>query len=176
MIEVEIKVPISDKNKIIQKLKNIGFIFKKSVIQKDIYFQHPSRNFVKTDEALRIRETPEEVFLNYKGPKIDTTTKTREEIEISLKNGKNLIKIFEKLGFQKVILIEKKREIYELDEIKASVDMIKGLGDYLELEILLDNRKQLDTKRELLFSILDRLGISKDKIIRKSYLELLLKI
>jgi len=54
--------------------------------------------------------------------------------------------------------------------------MIKGLGDYLELEILLDNRKQLDTKRELLFSILDRLGISKDKIIRKSYLELLLKI
>ncbi len=176
MIEVEIKVPISDKNKIIQKLKNIGFIFKKSVIQKDIYFQHPSRNFVKTDEALRIRETPEEVFLNYKGPKIDTTTKTREEIEISLKNGKNLIKIFEKLGFQKVILIEKKREIYELDEIKASVDMVKGLGDYLELEILLDNRKQLDTKRELLFSILDRLGISKDKIIRKSYLELLLKI
>ncbi|MHA1252783.1 MAG: class IV adenylate cyclase [Candidatus Helarchaeota archaeon] len=77
MIEVEIKVPISDKNKIIQKLKNIGFIFKKSVIQKDIYFQHPSRNFVKTDEALRIRETPEEVFLNYKGPKIDTTTKTQ---------------------------------------------------------------------------------------------------
>ncbi|MHA1310984.1 MAG: class IV adenylate cyclase [Candidatus Helarchaeota archaeon] len=176
MIEVELKVPIADKNMIAGELKKIGFVFKKSIIQNDTYFQHPIRDFAKTDEALRIRETPEEVFLSYKGPKLDEITKTREEIEISFDNSKNLKKIFEKIGFKKVIVINKTRELFEMDEIKAAIDIVEHLGAFLELEILCENKETMPDKRETLFSILKKINISQNSIIRKSYLELLLKI
>ncbi|MHA1268801.1 MAG: class IV adenylate cyclase [Candidatus Helarchaeota archaeon] len=176
MIEVEIKVPIDDKSTIVEKLKKIGFNYKKVVRQEDVYFQHPERNFVKTDEALRVRESLEGTFLNYKGPKLDSETKTREEIEIYFEDNGNLIRIFEKLGFQKVFIVKKSREIFEKNEIKASIDNVEGLGLFMELEIICEDRKELDIYREKLFSILRQINISKNKIIRKSYLELLLKI
>ena len=174
MIEVEIKVPIDDKNTIIKKLINIGFIFKKTIKQSDIYFQHPTRDFAKSDEALRIRRTLDGCYLNYKGPKLDKTTKTREEIEIFLKESENITKIFEKLGFKKVFIVEKTREIYKFNEITASIDSVKSLGTFMELEILIKEDKDLSENREKVFSILKKMNISKEKIIRKSYLELIL--
>ncbi|MBD3230482.1 MAG: class IV adenylate cyclase [Candidatus Lokiarchaeota archaeon] len=176
MIEVEIKVSINDKNIMIEKLKRIGFKFKESVNQKDIYFQHPKRNFVKTDEALRIRETSEGTYLNYKGPKLDKTTKTREEIEIFFANGKKIIKIFEKLGFKQVSTVEKTRDIYLYNDINASIDSVKSLGDYIEFETLINSKNNMKKKRDELFSLLDDLNISRKKLIRKSYLELLLDL
>ena len=50
--------------------------------QSDLYFNHPARDFAKTDEALRLRSVGDEHFITYKGPKLDATTKTRQEIEL----------------------------------------------------------------------------------------------
>jgi adenylate cyclase class 2 len=176
MIEVEIKVPIDDKSIIKEGLKKIGFSFKKTIQQKDHYFQHPLRNFAKTDEALRVRKTFDGSLLNYKGPKLDKMTKTREEIELKIQDADKLIQILDKIGFREVFLVEKSREIYKSGKITASVDSVKDLGDYLELEILSKEKEDIEKSRNELFSILEKIHLSKDKMIRKSYLELLLKI
>ena len=55
--------------------------------RSDRYFAHPSRDFARTDEALRLRRIGEFNFITYKGPKLDATTKTRREIEIGLADG-----------------------------------------------------------------------------------------
>ena len=52
--------------------------------QVDRYFNHPSRDFTVTDEALRLRSTPAGVAVTWKGPRLDTTAKTRREIELPL--------------------------------------------------------------------------------------------
>lgn len=176
MIEVEIKVPINDKSIIIEGLKKIGFSFEKTVQQKDHYFQHPLRNFAKTDEALRVRITSDGSLLDYKGPKLDKITKTREEIELSIQDPDKLIQILEKIGFKLVLIVEKSREIYKSGRITASLDSVKNLGNYLELEILSKEKENIEKSRNELFSILEKINLSKDKMIRKSYLELLLNI
>ena len=67
------------------KFKKIG-----KFTHSDEYFQHPCRDFQKTDEALRVRTTSlakdknKFHYLTYKGVKLFEVGKTRQEIEYSI--------------------------------------------------------------------------------------------
>ena len=174
MIEIEIKVKIDNKDEIIEKLKKLGFKFIKKKFQEDIYFNGSNRDFKKTDEALRIRDDNGTFFITYKGPKLDNVSKTREEIEVKIEDKEKMRLILKKLGFKEVPPIRKIREIYKRGDIIASIDNVEGLGIFLELEKSISD-SEITKKDEILNELLDllkSLNISKDKIIRKSYLEL----
>lgn len=172
MIEVEIKVKIDDKNKVVEQLKKLGFKFIKKKFQEDIYFNGIDRDFRETDEALRIRDEDGNFFVTYKGPKIDKISKTREEIEVKIEDKEKMRQIFKKLGFKEVPPIRKIREIYKKEDIEASIDDVEGLGLFLELEKSISDINEKDKVLEEMMEILKALNISKDNIIRKSYLEL----
>ena len=61
MIEVEIKVKISDPNLMRKKFKENNGIYKLSLDHEDTYFNMPKglRDFRQTDEALRLRKSIE---------------------------------------------------------------------------------------------------------------------
>src|SRR5262245_15405794 len=82
--EVEQKHRVTDKAALIARLQERGAILDEPIEQSDQYFTHPCRDFATTDEALRIRVVGDKSFVTYKGPKLDTTTKTRREIELPL--------------------------------------------------------------------------------------------
>ena len=84
VIEVEMKFAVPDEVEILQHLVKWKVEFGQSERQVDLYFFHPIRDFADTDEALRIRRTESRVDVAYKGPRLDTTTKTRQEIEVSV--------------------------------------------------------------------------------------------
>ena len=172
MIEVEIKVKIDDKDEVVEQLKNLGFKFIKKKFQEDIYFNGIDRDFRETDEALRIRDEDGNFFVTYKGPKIDKISKTREEIEVRIEDKEKMRQIFKRLGFKEVKPIKKIREIYRKGDIEASIDDVEGLGLFLELEKSISDINEKDKVLEELIEILKALNISKDNIIRKSYLEL----
>src|ERR1700688_1176895 len=72
-------------------------------VQVDRYYAHPARDFAQTDEALRIRRIGQANYVTYKGPKLDTTTKTRRELELPLAPGDagaaGFAELLEALGF-----------------------------------------------------------------------------
>ena len=82
--EVEQKFPVDDLATIAARLDMLGASVSKPKTEEDLYFAHPSRDFAETDEALRIRRKGDATFITYKGPKVDTTTKTRRELELPL--------------------------------------------------------------------------------------------
>ena len=55
MIEVEAKAKINDFNETRDKIKNLGAKLTKIEHQEDLYFNSPTVDFARTDEALRIR-------------------------------------------------------------------------------------------------------------------------
>jgi predicted adenylyl cyclase CyaB len=61
MIEVEIKVGISNPGEIREKLEKNNAYFKSKLIHQDTYFNMPKglRDFKETDEALRVRKSLE---------------------------------------------------------------------------------------------------------------------
>ena len=54
-IEVEIKLKIRDKNRLIESLRDVGFQQGDLVSESDIYYTSRHHDFEKLDEALRIR-------------------------------------------------------------------------------------------------------------------------
>ncbi len=176
MIEVELKAKISNIDEISNFLLKLGARLNKEIEEFDEYFQHPCRDFTKTDEAFRIRKISSEdkYRITYKGPKINTISKTREEIELRIDDIKGFTKILDRLGFKSVGKVEKKRKSYQLNEITISLDTVKGLGNFIEMEILVKNKDEINSKLNILFSFGEKIGIKKEDYIQRSYLELLL--
>ncbi len=179
MIEVEVKAKIENFEDMEKKLKNLGAIKSKKEYQEDIYFNSPIVDFAKSDEALRIRTTTENdsknIFITYKGPKIDSKSKTREEIEISIEDSEKCSKIFEHLGFKKVRTVRKNRQYYTYENFEISLDDIEGLDPYMEIEIALDDGKDYNEAQNKIFELFSKLDVE-EGFERTSYLELLEKL
>jgi adenylate cyclase class 2 len=173
LFEVEIKAYIDDLVRLERQLTQLGAIYHKTLHQSDLYLQHPIRNFAQTDEALRIRISNDQSYLTYKGPKLDSTSKTREELELEIEDPDKLTKLLRKLGFITIKKVVKTRRRFLLDDVIISIDHIEKLGYFIELELDVQSQEEISTARERLFEILKEINISKDKLERRSYLELL---
>ncbi|MFX0136042.1 MAG: class IV adenylate cyclase, partial [Candidatus Hodarchaeota archaeon] len=155
MIEVEIKVRISNPELIRKKFEEHNGIYKISLLHEDTYFNMPKglRDFKKTDEALRLRKaiefnkndkTMEQTinnYLTYKGKKIDNSTKTREEIDIKLEDIERMKALLKELSFHEIFTVRKERELYEFEfktyHIEALIDYIPLLKQhFIEVEYL----------------------------------------
>lgn len=180
-IEVEIKLRISDKKRIEKTLKEIGFRKAKLVMESDTYYMADHHDFVGLDEALRVRSTENKITgersaaITYKGAKLDNTSMTRQELETSVGDGNICREILERIGFQPVPVVEKLRQYYHRDNITACVDAVTNLGDYLELEIIVDAKDKREDALDQLEQILHTLGYSMQDTTRTSYLSMLLK-
>jgi adenylate cyclase class 2 len=177
--EVEQKFPVPDLTDVEKKLDALGARFEATIRQSDGYFAHPSRDFSQTDEALRIRRVGDRNYVTYKGPKIDTTTKTRREIELPLDSGESgagqFGELLEALGFTSVAAVEKTRRtatlLYQGRSVEVALDTVDGLGTFIELELVTDE-EGLVSARELLAALATELALTNPE--RRSYLELLL--
>ena len=176
MIEVEVKAKIDSFEDMKVRLNKINAIKTKTEEQIDRYFNSPVKDFAQTDEALRIRETRTDdahnLFITYKGPKIDSKSKTREEVEMKIEDSDKCSRIFENLGFKEVRTVKKNREYYRLDRFIISLDDVEGLNPYMEIEVELEDGCDYNEAQEKIFDLFKDLGIT-DGFERTSYLELL---
>jgi adenylate cyclase class 2 len=174
LFEVEVKAQVEDAAAIESRLLQIGVIFQKEIHQSDTYFQHPMRDFARTDEALRIRITDDKNYLTYKGAKIDSTSKTREEIELEVQEPFKLVELLTKIGLIPIKKVVKSRKSYSFGDITISLDNVEELGSYIELELAVSDKTQIPPARTRLFSLFKQLEISSKNFERRSYLELLM--
>ena len=77
ILEVEIKAYCDNTSALRESLYSIGADYIETRDEQDIYFNHPSRDFGKTDEALRLRFINGKCKVTYKGPKVSSETKAR---------------------------------------------------------------------------------------------------
>ena len=179
--EVEQKFPVPDMTVVEKRLAELGVVVADWRLEVDLYFAHPSRDFAHTDEALRIRRIGEANYVTYKGPKIDRTTKTREEVELSLPAGPQGYaegrRLLEALGFRPVAEVRKRRRKAQIDwkgrQVEASLDEVDSLGSFVELE-LIASADDVESAKETILDLASSLGLSGSE--RRSYLELLLDL
>jgi len=180
MIEVEFKVqvPKDEFAKAMTKLIFDNVFQKEKISMEDLYFQHPCKNFKKTDEALRVRQIGDKILIAYKGPKLTKKAKTREELEIRVVAEFSSVKaFFEKLGFAPILTVKKERTTFVTSQgIKVSFDVVDELGTFIELETEIPDKDKISYHEQQMMSFLkDYLNVKKGKLVRKSYLELLLE-
>ena len=176
-MEIEIKVPVRDERGTERKLKKLRARLIKIENQTDTYYSAPDRDFARTDEALRIRCAGRRKTLAYKGPKIDTRSKSREEVETEVEDAEKVAKILNFLGYKKVATVRKRRKIYRLSRpshFTISLDRVQKLGSFLEVESV-GSERDLPRLRNGAFELIEKIGVKRTECIRESYLEMMLK-
>ncbi len=175
MIETEVKARVDDARKMEKAIIAMGATSIGIQDQADTYYNAPHRNFEKTDEALRIRVENGNAFLTYKGPKMDTVSKTRQEFQTAIKDTETMGNILTSLGFFPVAMVTKRRKNYRVGDFFISIDEVRNLGDFIEIEMQAEDSGKYQEKVESIFKFMEKLGITREATIRQSYLEMILE-
>lgn len=185
-VEVEIKLKIREGGMVSLQnaLKSQGFVTGDTVIESDLYYTSSHHDFIRLDEALRVRTietlrngTVESVssVLTYKGPKLDQRSMARKELETSIGDATVCDEILRSIGFSPVPPVRKKRQHFLKEDVTACIDSVDGLGDYLELEIIVPSESQRETALKRIEALLIFLGYSMSDTTRISYLSMLMQ-
>lgn len=201
MIEVEIKLPLRRRGdteetaRIAAKLCDMGFRKAARFRQRDTYFDNAAGEIRTGGKALRIRETGDLIRgsvtaeLNFKGPRMDQVSMTRQELETEVGQAETGRRILAALGYFPVRPeVVKERTEYRLDGITACLDRVEGLGAFLELEILAEEEtpgsrkdgkpahsdgEETRTALQKLEALLEELGYQMSGTVTRSYLSML---
>ncbi len=177
--EVENKFRVADPAHLRQRIEALGAEYRGMESHSDSYFNHPSRDFRQTDEALRIRNANGEICLTFKGPRFNTGIKIREEIELPLAPSPNAeqsaIAILHRLGFQFVACVKKRRDVYHLSKdrwsIEICLDDVDQLGTFAEIELIAE-ADDLGQAKQLVIDLQHELDLGEPE--SRSYLKMLL--
>lgn len=179
MIEIEIKLPLSNAAETEKRLIEMGFTPTETVCETDIYFNSSAHDFRKTDEALRIRTIKDIVtnemhsVITYKGPKLDLVSMTRTELETEVADAEVCRRMFISLGYDKQYRVCKNRRSLQKNGMTACIDRVEDLGNFMELEMMAEDLTTKDVCLEQMEQVLRQAGLSMADTTRTSYLTML---
>ena len=163
MQNIEIKARINNTEKICHILKVSKYKFVGNDHQIDTYFNVNRGRFKLRESSLSGPHLIIYMRDDLSGPK------SSEYQIISVKNEVGLKHLLKKtLGIRNVI--EKSRKIYLYKNVRIHLDQVKKLGNFLELEAVMDednNSRKMEIRK--IKSLLVRLGIKDENLIKGSY-------
>ena len=184
MMEIEAKIRVSALEPVRKRLRDLKAEHLGVVVERDVYFNAPHRDFAVTDEALRVRYsggvpvsggTPgpgEAPVLTYKGPKLPGDgPKAREEICVSVVEGDLLEQMLDRLGFRPTAEVVKERDLYRREGATIALDTVESLGTFIEIEAPMGLSRTEAVRR--IRTIAEELGV-RGESLSVSYLEMLL--
>ncbi len=165
---------------LLQRVRELGGSWTTTERHQDTYYAHPSRDFSRTDEALRIRTINDQHFVTYKGRRLNTETKTRPELELPLgptaSGTEKWDELWQALGFSPVGTVSKSRRKSTLTHagwlVTVDLDDVDAIGSFVEIELITD-AEQIPAAQAALQDIAAQLELT--EVVRKSYLRMYLE-
>ena len=137
-VEIEAKLKVDSLPEVEQKLTELDAEFVAEQLQTDYFFDDTNAILTTTDRCLRLRqqsvEGSEKFFLTYKGAKEKNNFKKRQEVEVEVMDAESTQKLLSALGYEKVLVVEKKRSLWQFDRCIVALDQLPLLGDFVEIE------------------------------------------
>jgi len=149
-IEIEIKVSVEHEKPLLDFLeKNGELVLEKRQI--DEYFSPSHKSFLDVrpvSEWLRLRNADGKFSINYKNWYTDESGKGShcDEYETAVEDLKQARQILEALKFKSIVKVDKLRRSWLYKGYEISVDSVKNLGDFVEIEYK-GKDKEVDPKR-----------------------------
>ncbi len=163
-LEVELRARVDES--ILQK---ISVPLESQSDEYDSYFRYdPDTN---KDWVVRIRRRQERFFLTFKSnKKFGEGAWSEINLEIDKETSKKFRDFFISNGFILDVEIVKNRKTFYHEDLEINIDDIKGLGMFIEAEIMTND---IEMGKEKIKKFFQSLGISDDQIINKGYVALI---
>lgn len=184
MKEIELKIKITDdQHKVLADWLTENAEFKGEEHHQEYYLNNPEHTFkymhkngyLDAKDYLRIRMTNKGNTINMKRWEIDpesNASKNIAEFESEIAEPQKLLNIFDALGYTDNILVDKTRQKYVAGNLEIVVDTLKGLGVFVEIEVL-DHDDDTDKAMNQIFEFLKKLGITKFSKQTRGYTSML---
>jgi adenylate cyclase class 2 len=177
-IEVELKFPLMNHEELAESLNTIAKK-QEATSQKDTYYIPKHRNFLEKtpiSEWLRIREEKDKITVNYKNWHDAPGGKTIscDEFETGIDNAEIMKNIFRVLDFKEIIIVEKTRNTWHYKDVLISIDMVEGLGNFIELEAN-GSFPDIQKAKDHLYRILNEINAKVGEQDHKGYPHLVLE-
>jgi predicted adenylyl cyclase CyaB len=70
-------------------------------------------------------------------------------------------------------VVRKQRSLYLIGQTRVHLDQVEGLGDFLELEVVLQPGQSLESGVQVAHDLMQALGVSPDTLVPGAYIDLL---
>ena len=182
--EIEIKIKLE--NNQVEQLRdwlihNAKFMDKLQMI--DYYLDNPQKSLytVSPDgfkdplEFWRVRQIDNVYFLCNKKRILDQAGKTVsvEENEAVTPEGEAILQILKKRGFTDQVIIYKTREIFQYKDFEIAFDIVRNLGEFIEIELKSDEQDPIQGKK-LIYDLLKKIGLTEFIQFDRGYLCMIL--
>lgn len=179
--EVEIKVVLNPEivHVVKRNLMQVGACSLGSGEETDIYFTAPHKDFIESRECLRIREKDSSIEITYKGPTDNLMRRTgqfwKQEVNLDISSSaREAEDLLTAIGFNVVARVVKIRDNFRWQEALISIDKVKGVGWFLEVESFVDkDGRQSAIERNQ--KILNDIGLSGATVVDKPYRDIVIE-
>jgi adenylate cyclase class 2 len=183
-IEVELKAWLESPEKIKRKLRKIAR-FEAEIKEEDIYFTFAHTSGYQW-HRFRLRTIGRRSIVTVKVPNRPTSEpgagiEANREYEFAVSNPEAFKVFCREFGFR--VLIEKHKRVrrYLLKPgrrlfafpVHIELNHIENLGDFIELETLVEKEEQVPRASAFINSLLDTLGVPRSRIEPRAYTEML---
>ncbi len=169
-MEIEAKMALPDFGPLREALARAGAERVGAVIETNRFFDTADDGLRSGDKGLRLRtnrdiESGRETHvITFKGANQPGAFKSREETEVTVDDAEAAASLFEKLGFERKLSFQKRRETWKQDDCKVELDEIPYLGNFVEVE---------GPSEAAVEAVRRKLGLSDLPPIRGSYIGML---
>ncbi|GHT63626.1 adenylate cyclase [Spirochaetia bacterium] len=182
--EIELKAWIDDPLMLKERLNTLGE-YECAYEKDDTYWILSVPGSFAGSSGVRVRReqnidadsrSSERVLVTYKVKEVRDGIEVNDEREFEVTDGKVFEELLERFGLSPGSIKKKKGWAWNCTlpgepPVRAELSEVEGLGWFIELEIIANNRdeKTVSAGRNRLLSLLDSLGISKDRIESRAY-------
>lgn len=168
--EVERKFRVDDLESIRAKICALGAVgFTIGNAETDIFFDLTDGRLASNGQTqvLRHMRPSGRVLWISKGPGSDACT------AMDLTDNAQATAMLLSLGFVEINRIDKKRDIYFIDTFHATLDVVDGLGTYVELAVMTDHTDTLPALRRGVDAMARKLGLQDTMEETRSYRQMM---
>eukprot|EP00038_Savillea_parva_P007696 m.171942 g.171942 ORF g.171942 m.171942 type:complete len:172 (-) comp13447_c0_seq1:50-565(-) len=162
---VEIKAKVDDLDALKRVAEGLADRPVEHLRQSDTFFNSPNGRLklrVVNDYAQLLFYVREDVS----GPKEST-------FQVAPVSDPDALRTTLDLALGTVGSVEKQRWLYMIGQTRVHCDRVKGLGDYVELEVILDDGDSIEKGSKIANDLMEKLKVKPDQLCTASYVDML---
>ncbi|MDJ0803734.1 MAG: class IV adenylate cyclase [Desulfobacterales bacterium] len=133
-VEIEVKFFVDDADRVRARLAALGASSGGEIFETNYRYDDRAGGLLATKCLLRLRRD-RQALLTFKRPHPDQARefKIYDEYEVIVDDFDGMHRILTALGFERVQIYEKRREVFPLEDVQVCIDRLP-YGDFIEIE------------------------------------------
>ncbi|KAH7723217.1 hypothetical protein AAVH_09234 [Aphelenchoides avenae] len=168
---VEVKAKVDDIEKLLAKAKVLCNGAEPECLRQQDTFFTARNGRLKLREFVDSKQAAELIYYqrpDTEGPKVSEYVKVTTDDPMKLKEA-----LGRAMGIHGEV--NKMRYLYVYGQTRIHIDSVESLGDFMELEVCLNDDQSVEEGELIANDILELLGIPKDSLIQGAYMDAILQ-